>query len=497
MNPPVTTPGLPRRLLPPAAALVAALPAVSFRPDDLYIYLRMVDNVLSGRGWGFNPGEAVNVASSPAWFFVLLGLGAVGAGGAIAAQVLGAFSWALGIRAVDRLASVLAGDEWAGLAAGLALAADAWTSRWFFSGMETGLAVAVVAWAAALRLGSSPGSRADRASGLLLAVAPLVRPELLVVSAGALVVDLLGGRSRRAVRDGLLLGIAGLAWSAFSLATWGSVLPQTMIAKGSLGPRNIGSWAAVGRVLLVIGSTQAVAFLLAAGTAVTWGRVERGPRRDAARWFALALGLLLLAYGARHVRAYTRYVLPLAAPLVALGFAGLTTRLRDAGRRGRMLLGVALAATLAGNALLAAGRVMPRTRAYARSMARFVRPLAERIDRDLPPDAVVAAPNIGLLGWAGRRRILDLNGLATPEVVPFRRAGRVADYLAAHPPDLLVEIGPTAAAWGSDPSFPLLLREIDRFPFRGMFVSGPEVTWWTVYRVAGVRGPRRAGPGGA
>lgn len=497
MTDPGPSSALPRRLLPPVVALLAALPVLSFRPDDLYIYLRMVANVLAGRAWGFNPGEAVNVASSPGWFLVLLGLGAAGAGGAAAAQVASAFCWALAVRAVDRLGELLAGDPRVGLAAGLAVAADAWTSRWLYSGMETGLAVAVVAWAAVLRLGSPPGSRADRASGVLLALAPLVRPELVVVSLAALAVDLAGGERRRALRDGAFLALVGALWAAFSLATWGSVVPQTMVAKGSLGARNIGAVAAAGRVLLVIASTQGIALLLAAATAVAWGRGGPGARRKAARWFALALGLALLAYAARHVRVYTRYVLPLGVPLVALGFAGLATWTRERGRRGGLVLGLALAATLAANAFLAGVRVIPRTRAYARSMATFVLPLAERIDRELPPDAVVAAPNIGVLGYVGKRRILDLNGLATPAIVPYKREGRVPEYLAAHPPDLLVEIGPEPARWGDDPAFPLALEETDRFPFRGMFVSGPEVTWWTVYRVRGVRGPRRAGPGGA
>lgn len=497
MTGPGPSSALSRRLLPPVVALLAALPVVSFRPDDLYIYLRMVANVLSGQGWGFNPGEAVNVASSPGWFLVLLGLGAAGAGGTVAAQVVSASCWALAVRAIDCLGELLAGDPRAGLAAALAVAADAWTSRWLYSGMETGLAVAVVTWAAVLRLGSPPGSRGDRASGLLLAIAPLVRPELLVVSVAALVLDLLAGHRRRAFRDGMLLALVGVSWTAFSLATWGSAVPQTMVAKGSLGARNIGALAAAGRVLLVIASTQGIALFLAAATAATRGRRGGGALRDAARWFFLALGLALLAYATRHVRVYTRYVLPLAAPLVALGFAGLAAWSRERGRRGGVVLGLALAATLAANALLAGVRVIPRTRAYARSMATFVVPLAERIDRELPPGAVVATPNIGVLGYVGKRRILDLNGLATPEIVPFKREGRVPDFLAAHPPDLLVEIGPEPARWGGDPAFPLVLEETDRFPFRGMFVAGPEVTWWTVYRVRGVRGPRRAGPGGA
>ena len=38
-----------------------------------------------------------------------------------------------------------------------------------------------------------------------------------------------------------------------------------------------------------------------------------------------------------------------------------------------------------------------------------------------PPDALIAAHDIGAVGYFGQRRLLDLAGLVSPEVIPFIR----------------------------------------------------------------------------
>jgi hypothetical protein len=46
---------------------------------------------------------------------------------------------------------------------------------------------------------------------------------------------------------------------------------------------------------------------------------------------------------------------------------------------------------------------------------------AKWIAANTPADAVIAAHDIGALGYFDRHRILDLAGLVSPEVVPFIR----------------------------------------------------------------------------
>lgn len=477
-------------ILPALAAVVAALPCLGFQPDDLFIYLRMVDNVLAGVGWGFNPHQSVNVASSGAWLLILVALAKVGLGGALVAQALSAMLWVVGITCAARLSGCLAGDVRAVWATSLVLAADAWTARWLWSGMETGLAVAVVCAAALIRVSSRRGTPIDRLGSVLLALAPLVRPELALFTLAMVLVEArhaVGGTRSRLAGDVLAGGVAALAWSAFALTVWGQVLPSTMAAKGSLGAMNIGALSAAGRVLLVLASTQAPALLCFVGAVARWwnegpARSERAPGRgDLVRAVALFAILLLVVYALRHVRVYTRYLLPLTALVVALGMAYLAVVSRRlAGMRGNWLWSGVVAVTLLGNLALATTIVVPRTRAYARSMRGVVLPLARSLAETTTPDAVIATPNIGALGLFSRRRILDLNGLATPEIVPYKRGGTIDRFLAEHPPDVLVEIAPAPERREIRG---LRLEEIGLLRFDGMFVRGPDPMYLTIYRV--------------
>jgi hypothetical protein len=64
---------------------------------------------------------------------------------------------------------------------------------------------------------------------------------------------------------------------------------------------------------------------------------------------------------------------------------------------------------------------------------------AQWIAAETPPDALIAAHDIGALGYYGNRRILDLAGLISPEVVPFIRDEiQLSDYLDQQGADYLV-----------------------------------------------------------
>jgi hypothetical protein len=43
------------------------------------------------------------------------------------------------------------------------------------------------------------------------------------------------------------------------------------------------------------------------------------------------------------------------------------------------------------------------------------------VEKNTPPDALIAAHDIGALGYFGKRELVDLAGLISPEVIPFIR----------------------------------------------------------------------------
>jgi hypothetical protein len=54
------------------------------------------------------------------------------------------------------------------------------------------------------------------------------------------------------------------------------------------------------------------------------------------------------------------------------------------------------------------------------------------------PDATVALNDIGGIAWASGRRVIDLEGLVTPEILPYKRPGARLRFLEQTRPDYLV-----------------------------------------------------------
>ena len=98
-----------------------------------------------------------------------------------------------------------------------------------------------------------------------------------------------------------------------------------------------------------------------------------------------------------------------------------------------------------------------------------------------PPDTLIALNDLGALSYFGERRVIDLVGLATPEILPYRRQGEdgLLRYLGRRCPEYLV-IFP---AW-----FPGLAARADLFrPVTGVTLAHNVVAGaatMTVYETA-------------
>jgi hypothetical protein len=96
-------------------------------------------------------------------------------------------------------------------------------------------------------------------------------------------------------------------------------------------------------------------------------------------------------------------------------------------------------------ALLTAGFFVLGARAYGQDVGLIESEMvntAKWVSQNVPPDAVVAAHDVGALGYFDEHPLLDLAGLVSPEVLPFIRDEaklsafldqRHASYLVAFP----------------------------------------------------------------
>ncbi len=482
--------------------------------DDSWIHLQFARNLAAGRGLSYNPGELVTGSTAPLWT-ALLALLAYLPGSPLAwAQLAGALLYLGGIDATWRLAREL------GLAPGLAALAGCLTlgTGWLvwsaLSGMEIPLFVLLSTWGMVLHLreraadggtgdardaGIGPetaapavGSGAGAAAGLplsfaVLALAALARPEGLLLLALAVLDRCLRFRRdggppaplrwqrppfARLAAGGLLAACALAGPLLFYRAAGGSFLPTTYAAKGGELRRLLPDLQYVYGVMGILLRAQPYMTLLSFGGAAALA-ARLGSRRDRGLLPGLWLVALPLAYstlspaGAKMLAGnFGRYYFPLFPVVAVLGTVaveGVAAALRPAVAAGKVRLpvGPLLVAVLlwpTASNLLQCGSIYARNLANVEaSDVRAARWLAPR----LPAGALLAVNDIGAFKYLLPNRIVDLAGIANPELrqevqrqqargVPWERAmaaavaSRRPDYVAIFPawlPHLEAELG--------------------------------------------------------
>jgi hypothetical protein len=454
----------------------------AFPLDDSWIHMQFARNLAEGRGFAYNPGVPVSGSTAPLWTLLLGGAFAGLGAHPVLAKALGLVltlgtAWLAG-----RLAELWTGRRGLGLLAS-ALTALAGPMLWgALSGMEVSLAALLVTAALVLRARDREGL-----SAVALGLGALARPEAVLL----LPLFWLSGPLtwRRGLR---WLGpvVACLApWMAFNLATVGSPLPGPAAAKiegGLLGAlsgvreplattllQRPGQYAAewVGWLWRV---DALLPLLLLPGLAWLGRRRGRAALLPACVLLAHPLAMALLAPyrgpGFQEGR-YSIHLLPLALVVAVTSLTGLRAAVAPAGpapgwrppgpggwvgwftaeQAGR----AAVVALLAGTLAALPGAASRYGWAVQNIEAMQVH-LAHWVTDHTPPTARLGLNDVGAITYFSRREIIDVMGLVTPAILPYRREGEsgVLRYLERACPDYLIVF----PAW-----FPTLSAMTDRF----------------------------------
>jgi hypothetical protein len=364
--------------------------------------------------------------------------------------------------------------------------------------MESSLGVLLLLGGFARHLREVDEGRGRAGSMVWFSLLALVRPEAFLLLALALAEAALPGREvSRPAALRRLLGAATAAtftvgpWLLFALWSFGGLLPDTASAKAP-GTRLAQAAASLLRTGKVSAVTVALpGLVLLVGTIVFLATRPRLRNGLSVRRYRLLTGWLVglpLLYGFHGVTAYSRYLL-LWTPLVLA--AGLAAAWWLAAGRRRVALSALVLLTAAQN-LWATGWVLgPASQEYSRSMQRVNVELGRWLGEHTSPEAVVAVENIGAIGFHSGRHILDMNGLVTPEVIPYKKQGKVEAYLEEHPPDYVIKIAPRPDPWSRNgPDLTLELVQVLRY--EKMFVTQQGPLYYSLYRV----GTRDAVSGG-
>jgi hypothetical protein len=393
---------------------------------------------------------------------------------------------------------------------------------WFaFSGMEAPLVIflsflAIACVSAPLGGGRGPPITAGVATGLLA----LTRPEAIALGP---ILALASHRFGRRPRDtAFLVG----CWAAAVVAYFG----VNVLASGTALPATLGGrkWIWLGDAVGILRAFAVWDFVCA--WFVRLRNFSLGTSSDVAMWIALAMAvagamrlvtvrsrglLLVVAWTFIHVAIYMvmlptlghggRYQ-PLLPPtyLLLVGIGSITL-IEDLVWAGERLLRparhwawrlVEMASLTPWIALILVG-LRDWSHDYAKSVTHIrateigLGPLVDA----LPPDATVASFDIGGIGFASHRPILDLGGLSDPHVADLLRAGTLWTYLR----DKRIEY--VAIPEEYDPRFPGALN----FAYRLHLAANPAIElkltralqtppsiWFPAIRATAGSAPRQA-----
>lgn len=416
---------------------------LGFPLDDTFIHLRIAENLASGAGFGLNPGESLPASTSPLWVLLLWVPALLGANLMSAALVFSAMSYIVLGYATARLAQRLTRRSDVAWLAGLgALLAGrlVWSSA---SGMET-LTFAVVSLLAvdaaiALDRIEEPKPRGSQvALGVWLGAAALLRPEgtllvgLFIVST---IVDMprdAAGNARIRWRPPpvwtLATFVALLApWVAFCAATTGSPWPTTVGAKMGFLQRVPALEFLASHAREVFESSPLLAIFWPLGLFVALRALLRDFGSRLVISWSLALPIaaaVLLPVRDYHHGRYLMPLLPFAAIVGALGVAWIWEKVARAPAALKPIRRITFLILLAGGGYGAVKFAMLLGANVAEINDLQVH-VGLWASQRTPPNARIAACDIGAISYLGKRRILDLAGIATPEVTPLLAGKRL------------------------------------------------------------------------
>ena len=409
------------------AALLLSGTAPGFPLDDAWIHQTYARNLAQHGEFAFVIGHPSAGSTAPLWTLLLMP-------GYWLHLAPFAWTWLLGwgsLTAVALAAAALAHtlfpeDSRLPLLGGLAVAGE-WHLVWgAVSGMETVLfaAGALALLTLAVRWGeNSPSRRSAFYGGLAVGGVALVRPEGILLGGVLGVAILLHARRQATLQKLALLALGSAAVLlpevAFNLHVSGMPFPNTFYAKQQ--EYHILYQAALPARLLSL-----LPPLLAGGLSVLLpaiGGTIKPLRKRPAAWLPLAWAVGtwgMYAWRLPVTYQHARYLMPILPPLLVYGVSGLWRWWRIASGAGWVVTrawGASAVLVLAGFLGIGARATVTDVRIINGEMVT----VARWVDAHTPQDAVIAAHDIGALGYFAPRPLLDLAGLISPQVIPFIR----------------------------------------------------------------------------
>jgi len=432
--------------------------------DDAYITFRYARNLIEGQGLVYNPGERVLGTTTPLFSLIMAGFGIVGGEQTPypwLALVVSAAADCLTCLLLLHLGRITSFEK-AGLAAAFIWAIHPYAVTFAIGGMETSLFVFLL-----MASGTAHAEKRRIPAALCASLAFITRPDAAILI-GCLVLDRLWGILRRkeewpAFTEWLALLLPAAGWYAFAWLYYGSPLPHSITAKMAAyrlgenaafirlvqhyaqpfmgnrltGPIGIGLGLVFFPVFFMLGARPFLKKLPAAWPLVLYPWVYLVV-------FSLPNPLIF--------RWYLTPPLPMLMLVILIGIEriinGLAFLQKSPGRQKLVsivclfLLPFCSIASEWG-AVPDHGNRTPCPDMVWTKLEDLYSQAADVVLQDYHPGDVVAAGDVGVLGWKTRAPILDLVGLNSPvtgKYYPLPAEDYVINY--AVPSDLILDEKP-------------------------------------------------------
>jgi len=407
---------------------------IGFPLDDSWIHQTYARNLALRGEWAFRPGVPSAGSTAPLWS-ALLALGFF--------LRLSPYIWTYLLGAVTLFALAVV-SEWAVRTlvnsyhprlpwVGIFIAFE-WHLAWAaMSGMETLLHGLIVTTVLVLLMTNSPRYLT---LGLLTGLAVWVRPDGLTLLGPVLMTILfteLDTRSRLTKITRYLIGFGSLFvfYLLFNLAIGGTPMPNTFYAKQA----EYAAW----QTLPIFTRLGQLSLQLLVGPSLVLipgviGWLVKSVKQK--MWGSLAsliwcTGYLILYISRLPVYQHGRYIMP-AMPIFFL-FGLLAFAEFDAGKLFARYHWIGQTIWRASIVMLTLSFIFLGAQSYAKDVAVIESEMvvtAKWVAANLPQDALIAAHDIGALGYFDSHELIDLAGLISPDVIPFiRDEPQLANYL--------------------------------------------------------------------
>jgi hypothetical protein len=414
-------------------AYSAAIYRIGFPLDDSWIHQTYARNLALDGQWAFQLGHPSAGSTAPLWTFLL----AIGYWlhlapyfwtyfvGALTLFGLGILTEAASRKIISTYRPII---PWVGL-----FFVFEWHFLWAaMSGMETLLDALILTSVLVLLM---TGSRRYLTMGLLTGLSVWVRPDGLTLIAPVILTILLIDLSNREKYNSIIRYLIGFGslfvpYLLFNLWLSGTPMPNTFYAKQAEYASLLLPWTErIGVFLIQVFTSPGIILLPGImGIIVLFIRKRAWAAISAMLWCA---GYFYIYISRLPAYQHGRYQMPAMPILFLFGILALLEFSKsNLFKSYQWVVGIIWRFSLV---FAVVGFVVIGARAYGEDVAIIESEMvttAKWAAQNLPPNTVIAAHDIGALGYFDHHPLVDLAGLISPEVIPFMRdEPRLAEYL--------------------------------------------------------------------